>query len=915
MKRRVKIFNLLLIVLTTTQFSVMPTAAYQTSSPELKAAGALENMTPEERVGQLFLVSFQGTDVSADTEIYNLITKYHIGGVILKAENDNFTGPEDAVLSAWNLAQNLQRNDWEATQTFGTSLTGDNFIPMFIPMFIGIDQNGGGPPDDDLFNELTPIPNQLALGATWNPDLAYQTGEVLGEELSAMGINMLLGPSLDVSDLPVSGQGGDLGINTFGGDPYWVGEFAKSFISGVHDGSNDAILVVGKHFPGYGGSDRPLLEEIPTVRKSLEQLQQIELPPFFAVTGLAEEEGQQADGLLLSHIRYQGFQGNIRATTRPLSFDAQALSAVLNLPEIAGWRDDNGLIISDDLGSESVHRFYELTGSSYIPRLVVRDAFLAGNDILYLGTFTLEDGSVDYASIEQTINFFAQKYREDVAFAQRVDESVFRILVNKYRIYGQFILDNILQTESGLFRLGDSERVAFEVSRQAATLISPDTADLDSVLPTPPGINDQILILTDTYSAQQCSACPVQNSPGVEDFAAILVGLYGPATDELILEGNLLSFSYADLIAMLDGETGGLYLRNELSRVEWVIFLEQDVDNTRENANALLRLLAEEPQLLQGKQSVVFSLHVPYNLDATAISKLTAVYGLYGKQPQFLEVAARLLFKELSVPGASPVSIPGIGYDMIAVTLPNPTQNLTISLSSEGDIALPEEDGVPIHLVLGDNVSLSTSIVLDHNQHPVPDGTPIHFEIITTADGLSTERELVVTTRDGITAVSFGVEAGFVEVQAQVGDTVVVESNILQFDVAGESDLLVVTATAQALEENGEDAANGAESAVQPVVPGRTGLGHWLLSVLLTFFLGTVTYQMIRTSSGWRWGVRGALAVVIGGQLVNVWLSFELPGAASLVGNDLITAMIVGTLFGAGAGWLITYIWQMIAPE
>ena len=62
-----------------------------------------------------------------------------------------------------------------------------------------------------------------------------------------------------------------------------------------------------------------------TVRKSLEELKQVELAPFFAVTGDATSPESTTDGLLLSHIRYQGFQGNIRATTKPVSFDAQAL--------------------------------------------------------------------------------------------------------------------------------------------------------------------------------------------------------------------------------------------------------------------------------------------------------------------------------------------------------------------------------------------------------------------------------------------------------------------------------------------------------------------------------------------------------------------------------------------------------------
>ena len=51
------------------------------------------------------------------------------------------------------------------------------------------------------------------------------------------------------------------------------------------------MAVIVKHFPGLGGSDRPIEEEVATIRKSLDELQQVDLAPFFTVTlraGLAK---------------------------------------------------------------------------------------------------------------------------------------------------------------------------------------------------------------------------------------------------------------------------------------------------------------------------------------------------------------------------------------------------------------------------------------------------------------------------------------------------------------------------------------------------------------------------------------------------------------------------------------------------
>jgi beta-N-acetylhexosaminidase len=348
----------------------------------------------------------------------------------------------------------------------------------------------------------------MSLGATWNTELANEVGMILGEELATLGINLLLGPSLDVLEPPYSESGGDLGVRTFGGDPYWVGEMGKAYISGIHTGSNNRVAVVAKHFPGFGNSDRLPEDEVATVRKSLEQLKQIELAPFFAVTGNSTSPETTADALLTAHIRYQGFQGNIRETTKPVSFDPQAFSILLNLPEFSTWHDNGGIFISDNLGSRAVRRFYDPTGETFNGHFVARDAFLAGNDLLYLGNFVSSGDADPFTTIVRTLDFFTQKYREDTAFAQRVDQSVLKILTLKNNIYqGSFTLSNATTPESGIQQLGLSDHTTFQVAQEAATLISPSGDVLDDTLPSPPGRDEKIVFITDSRTYQSCSLC------------------------------------------------------------------------------------------------------------------------------------------------------------------------------------------------------------------------------------------------------------------------------------------------------------------------------------------------------------------------------------------------------------------------
>ena len=89
-------------------------------TPQEQAGALLERLTPEERVGQLFLVTYEGTDVGSDSQIATLMDAYFIGGIVLLAENDNFTydpeNPADTINNVITMNRELQTNRWEASR-------------------------------------------------------------------------------------------------------------------------------------------------------------------------------------------------------------------------------------------------------------------------------------------------------------------------------------------------------------------------------------------------------------------------------------------------------------------------------------------------------------------------------------------------------------------------------------------------------------------------------------------------------------------------------------------------------------------------------------------------------------------------------------------------------------------------------
>lgn len=905
---------LVLLTIIASFLGPQPAAFAQSEVPLTKIQGVLASMTPEERVGQLFLVTFQGTNTNPESQIYDLIANHHVGGVVLLAGNDNFLGAPDTVTTTQKLINDLQ--NIEAQVTPATPVPDSNVQAeekIYVPLFVGISQEGDGVPDDQILSGLTPLPGTMAIGATWKVEMAQQVGEVLGSELSALGFNLFLGPSLDVVESPNPSAQIDLGTRSFGGDPYWVGEMGKAYISGLHLGSNSRMVVVAKHFPGSGSSDRSPEEEVATVRKSLEQLKQIELPPFFAVTNTMEP-ASIADGLLVSHIRYQGFQGNIRATTRPVSLDATALSAIVALPEFTSWRENNGLIVSDALGSQAVRDFYVQSGENFSPRGVARDAFVAGNDLLYLGDIASDElGDDTYTATLRILDFFTQEYKTDPAFAQRVDAAVTRILAQKFRMYDLFLPSNVLTSDASLANIGKSQQVMFDVARNAATLISPDPQELSALLPAPPNQNDRIVFLTDASTYQQCRACVPQEALSTFAFQDTVERLYGPTGSAQIFANRLNSFPLTELELMLNGESTE-NIEPSLERANWIVILLTNVSNGQ--IELLRRFFAERPNLTRNRDVILFSFTAPYYLDATDISKLTAYYALYSKQPAFVDVAARLLFQQMPLQGASPVSIPAVGYDLITATSPDASQVIPLALAEDEIPLTPAADATPVTVQptqiplyrIGDSIAVRAGPILDHNRHIVPDGTVVRFTMSTRDEGGGILNQIESTTTDGIARASFLIDKpGKVQISAASEPAVV--SEVLLFDAGSEGAAVTVivpqvsvtpepvTPTVTTIPEN---------DLVSP--DGHPRIGVWLISLLALFGGALLALWAISRIVTPRWGMRWALCIFLGGLLGYNYLALDMPGAADWIASEsgalgVLILIFVGELIGLVCAW------------
>jgi beta-N-acetylhexosaminidase len=756
--------------------AVSQLAAAQEGNITGQAHALLAAMSVEERVGQLFLVPFIGDTALPGSAIAELINQYKVGGVILLAANDNVTDSESAPYQLAGLTNALQR--LALGQTAPEEIPVDDTLPPTVftaageglPLLIAISHEGDGYPHNQILNGLTQIPDQMAVGATWQPRYAQIVGQVVGQELAALGVNMLLGPSLDVLDNPTLSMQNGIGVRSFGGDAFWVGLMGQAYTTGVHTGSDGRVAVIAKHFPGFGGSDRSMDEEVATVRRSLEQLRHNELVPFFAVTGRAPNGQARVDGLMTTHIRYQEFQGNIRPATAPVSFDAQALQSLLQLAEFNGWRQDGGLLVSNSLGVRAVKRFYDDTGQEFPHRRIARDSLLAGNDLLMLTDFALNQSvyPVQLANMKDTITWFQEKYRTDQSFRQRVDEAALRVVQLKLKLYqGEFEPETILvDPEQAPLITGAGNAAMFDLAQAAISLISPSPTALVELLP--PGAGDRIVIFTDVRQARQCSNCPLQPLLEISALEERMMALYGPEASGQVQGELISSFSFADLQAFLSAGPGPVTLppsaptatavangepdelttptpagptptplptpvpppaflvQNALQNADWILFAMMDSNAGALAAGAVHDFLAVRPDIARSAQVIVFAYNAPYFLDATEISKLTAYFGVYSKSDPFVDASVRTLFQEIPLRGASPVSIEGIGYNVAQATQPDPRQVIELFIVAGSQLQSPPGEE-PLEATPGETLRLQTGVIRDRNGRPVPDGTVVQF--------------------------------------------------------------------------------------------------------------------------------------------------------------------------------------------
>ena len=201
---------------------------------------------------------------------------------------------------------------------------------------------------------VTIFPDNLAVGTAGEETFAHREGLVEARELRRLGVDLNLGPVLDVLTERYSPN---IGIRSYGKDPAIVSRYGVARIRGMASGG---LAACPKHFPGKGHSPLDAHLRLPRIDSTWDEMHATHLPPFLDAIAAGVE------CVMTSHPVYP----KLDPSGVPATFSRLIVAEYLR-----GQVGFRGVIVSDDLEMGAV------TETCPIGEAAVRAAD-AGHDLL-----------------------------------------------------------------------------------------------------------------------------------------------------------------------------------------------------------------------------------------------------------------------------------------------------------------------------------------------------------------------------------------------------------------------------------------------------------------------------------------------------------------------------------------------------
>ena len=331
------------------------------------------------KIGQMILIGFPGTAV--DEKVLDEVRQGKVGSIIIFEKN---IPPTNSFIA-------LKKIIW----TYQQAAT--------IPLFIGIDQEGGRV---NRLKDKYGFPRSItaaAMAKSPTLDSVRFYAQATASTLAGLGININFGPVVDLASNPNNPIIARFG-RAFSANEDSVIIFAKEVIK-QHQRYN--VLTSLKHFPGHGSSKDDTHLGIADVTNTWEER---ELKPYESLI-----DSGYADAVMTSHIvnRKLDKEGN------PGTLSREILDGLLRKR-----LNFDGVVFTDDMQMHAITKHYGLEDA-------IRLAVNGGVDIM---TFSNNIQGSDERTVDKVHSIIKEFVKQGVIKRERIDESYVRIMKLKRRL-------------------------------------------------------------------------------------------------------------------------------------------------------------------------------------------------------------------------------------------------------------------------------------------------------------------------------------------------------------------------------------------------------------------------------------------------------------------------------------------------
>lgn len=382
MKTFIRLFSVLLSIMlfctgcgVSKENSKSDTVENKEPTVDEKVEKIVNNMTLEEKVGQIFMVAPEAVDKDGGSttvfteNIEKEIEKYNLGGYILFASNiENPTQTQE-------LINGLKKSSK-------------------IQPFVGVDEEGGrvariGKNSAMGVEKIEPM---AQVGKSQNYERANEIGTTIGKYIKNLGFNLDFAPDTDVL---TDSNNTEIGDRSFGNDPEVVGKMATEVVKGLQSENISTIL---KHFPGHGGSIGNSHQGFSLSNRTEEELKKCEIVPFKT----AIENG--ADCVMVAHMSLPNVTGDNIPATLSKKVVTDMLKTELNF---------KGVVFSDSMSMGAITENYG-TGDACVK------AVEAGIDMVLMPE-----------NLDEAYNAVLEAVKNGKISQERLDDAVSRIIKAK----------------------------------------------------------------------------------------------------------------------------------------------------------------------------------------------------------------------------------------------------------------------------------------------------------------------------------------------------------------------------------------------------------------------------------------------------------------------------------------------------